>query len=196
MCMYMRKNRNPETYSVLWFLLGCLAAGTAAGAIFANLTWPDYGMESQMPGIYLAEQLKKKPIASGQYVRYLCSRRLPFFLVIAVSGLTGMARLMTALIFLVLGLFLGAAGSMALLQHGVKGFGIFIAVNLPHGIVYFLVLLRMMVSVYEWNGKIIRHVPGRIRSYVTMAVIGLLCWIAGILLEAYVNPMILKYLLL
>ena len=29
-----------------------------------------------------------------------------------------------------------------------------------------------------------------------MAVIGLLCWIAGILLEAYVNPMILKYLLL
>ena len=31
---------------------------------------------------------------------------------------------------------------------------------------------------------------------VTMAVIGLLCWIAGILLEAYVNPMILKYLLL
>ena len=41
MCMYMRKNRNPETYSVLWFLLGCLAAGTAAGAIFANLTWPE-----------------------------------------------------------------------------------------------------------------------------------------------------------
>ena len=194
--MYMRKNRNPEIYSVLWFLLGCLAAGTAAGAIFANLTWPDYGMESQMPGIYLAEQLKKKPIASGQYVRYLCGRRLPFFLVIAVSGLTGMARLMAAAIFFVLGLFLGAAGSMALLQHGMKGFGIFIAINLPHGIVYFLILLRMMVSVYEWNGKIIRQVPGRIRSYVTMAVIGLLCWIAGILLEAYVNPILLKYLLL
>ena len=196
MCMYMRKNRNPETYSVLWYLLGCLAAGTAAGAIFANLTWPDYGMESQMPGIYLAEQLKKKPIASGQYVRYLCGRRLPFFLVIAVSGLTGMARLMTALIFLVLGLFLGAAGSMALLQYGVNGFGIFIAINLPHGIVYFLVLLRMMVSIYEWNGKIIRQVSGRMKSYVTMAVVGLLCWIAGILLEAYVNLMILKYLLL
>ena len=27
MCMYMRKNRKPETYSVLWFLLGCLAEG-------------------------------------------------------------------------------------------------------------------------------------------------------------------------
>ena len=104
--MYMRKNRNPETYSVLWFLLGCLAAGTAAGAIFANLTWPNYGMESQMPGIYLAEQLKKKPIASGQYWNGIHGR-MPGEALNDEEGLQMMRTLAKNMAFLIKSISLG-----------------------------------------------------------------------------------------
>lgn len=170
----------------------CFFTGLVLGTVFANLAFPYRGGESEVLGLYVMEQLKERKIASGDYFVWLLQHRCRAYLFLAVAGMTAAARPVAVLGMGIMGFLAGAAGSMAVLQYGLWGLGIFLAAQFPQVLVYLPVMTVFLAQMYQKNGKFWKR-GEQIRSYFLTALLCLAGWLAGVLLETFLNPGFLSW---
>ncbi|MBS6180933.1 MAG: stage II sporulation protein M [Erysipelotrichaceae bacterium] len=189
----MKKFWNRETGAVMGLLIVCFLAGSVAGTIFANLAFPYRSGETEVLGIYVMEKLKEQKISSETYFCFLLEQRCRGWLFFSLAGMTVAARMAVIAGMAGMGFLAGAAGSMAVLQYGVKGMGLFLAANLPQGIVYTPSMLLLVTEIYRGNGKIWKKPGSLIREYLTVSLLCLFGVLLGIVLETFGNPWFLSW---
>lgn len=158
--------------------------GLVAGVLFGNLTFPYRNQESELVGLYLAEKLKESRIDDGAFFSYLLWHRLQGYILFVLAGFTGAARPMAAAGMMGMGFLAGAAGTMAVLQYGIRGMVLFGAAGMPQMLLYLPCLIVLFVHIWIYNGR----VAGRYGEYLAVCFFCLIGRLLGILLEIYGNP--------
>lgn len=184
----MRKFWDRETGNVVLLLSGYFLAGVVAGALFGNLAYPYRGQEADVLGMYFLERLREEKIVSRSYFYYLLGQRIRIYLFFALAGLTGAARFAAVGGMLLMGFLAGAGGSMVVLQQGIRGALFFLGVNFPQALCYIPAIFLQVTEVYRKNGRIWKKPKGMMKEYVLVTFLCILGGMAGIFLEAYVNP--------
>lgn len=187
----MNKFWNKESIPIMWLLIGCCLLGTAAGAVFANIAYPYRGSEAQVLGIYVIERLKDQNISSRDYLYYLLEQRFRSFLLFSLLGVTGAARMMAVCAMACMGFLAGAVGSMTILEYGMKGLGIFFAVNFPQALFLVPSVVYLLTGIYRINGRLWKKSGKIVREYLIIVLVGGLGCFLGVLLECYGNPLLL-----
>lgn len=190
----MRIIWNKEAISSAGTLGAGYILGMVAGILFANLTYPFRASGAEVLGMYLLQMLEEGITPGADYLIYILKIRSGNYLFFLLAGLTGAARPAAFFGVLSMGFLGGAAGSMAVLQMGFRGMLLFLAAGIPHGLLYIPAFMGILTLAYSGNGKLIRIRHGRLKSYVLGALLCYLVLLAGIVLEAYGNPGLLRWL--
>lgn len=191
----MKKIWEKELWTILGFLAGCFILGMTGGSLFANLAYPYRTGSGQMMGIYAMIQMKSKKNISFDYFCYLLENRLFAVAFFLLTGLTSAARFVVVAAALWMGFLAGAVGSIWVLEKGGGGFIIFAAALFPQMFAYIPAVLLMMTKIYKERGNIWKK-PGRIiKGYLITGAEGLVLILVGVVLEAYLHPIWMKWIL-
>lgn len=157
--------------------------GFLCGILYMNLTAQNTVAN---PGIFsesFLRQYEAAEIASGVYLLYLIRIRImPFFMLIGLS-FTRMRKVSAGAFLAWTGFSCGVILSMAVMEMGIRGILFCVAGVLPQFLVY--VPAYVVVLWYCWI-----YPQNRWNREKTIFVVGAM--LAGILLEVYVNPMLVK----
>lgn len=184
-CKYLDKREalpvkigESKRYFVLFFTLGFLA-----GILYANLLSKDYIASLGIFNDYFLEQYTQTEVDAEQYFWYVLKLRAMPVIVLGALGCTRIRKGAAAAFLLWTGFSGGIMLTAAVMKMGVKGIILCLIGLTPQFIFYvaaFLILLWFLFSYPQtrWN-----------LSKTTM--FGLLM-IIGIILECYINPVLMK----
>ena len=187
----MKKIWEREMWIVLGFLAGCFALGMAGGILFANLAYPCRNGQNQILELYALTQIKKKEGKSTEYFWYLLENRMFTVLFFLLTGLTGAAHF----VVVAAAALAGAAGSILILELGLEGFLIFAGSLFPQAFVYFPAVALLMTKIYKEGGNIWKKPVKIIRIYFLTGLIVMILCLSGVVLEAYINPEWMRWIL-
>ena len=161
-------------------------AGFIGGILFANLTVRDYVTTSGIYNPYFLKQYAQSDIQAGEYILYLCGIRLIPLALIALLGQTRVRRILSIVVFACAGFSAGTIVCAGILNMGIQGIVFWVIAMVPQFLFYafaYLIVLWYFFTVPQsrWNlGK-------------TLFV--LLFMAAGLITEAYVNPILMQMFL-
>ena len=115
-----------------------------------------------------------------------------FFL---LTGLTGAAHFVVVAAAAWMGFLAGAAGSILILELGLEGFRIFAGSLFPQAFVYFPAVALLMTKIYKEGGNIWKKPVKIIRIYFLTGLIVMFLCLSGVVLEAYINPEWMRWIL-
>ncbi len=156
------------------------------GILFANLTVRDYVTTSGIYNPYFLKQYAQSDIQAGEYILYLCGIRLIPLALIALLGQTRVRRILSIVVFAWAGFSAGTIVCAGILNMGIQGIVFWVIAMVPQFLFYafaYLIVLWYFFTVPQsrWNlGK-------------TLFV--LLFMAAGLITEAYVNPILMQMFL-
>lgn len=160
--------------------------GFIGGILFANLVVQDYVTTTGIFNDYFLKQYSQSEVQAAEYILYLCGVRLvPLFLIILL-GQTRVRKMISVVVFLWTGFSSGTIVCAAILNMGLQGIVFWIIAMIPQFLFYafaYLVVLWYFFTVPEsrWNtGK-------SVSVFLFMA--------AGLITEAYVNPILVQMFL-
>ena len=164
----------------------CLAIGFFIGIVYENilaeqkLIMADLFLKSNLE-LYLQTQVVTK-----KYVIYVLRERLILFAGLAILGCIKWKKIVSMLLLVIGGFFVGVATVASVLQLGIKGILLCIVGILPQGVFYGMLAYLMLNYWFKypnlsWN---------RAKS-----VFVIVMFLMGVLTEAYVNPALLKWML-
>nr|WP_288939463.1 stage II sporulation protein M [uncultured Blautia sp.] len=191
----MKKIWEREMWMVLGFLAGCFALGLLGGILFANLAYPWRNGQNQMLELYALTQIKNKKGKSAEYFWYLLENRMFAVAFFLLTGLTGAARFIVVVAAAWMGFLAGAAGSLLILEQGIRGFWTFAGSLFPQMIVYFPAVALLMTKIYKERGNIWKKPVKVIKIYLLTGTAVIFLCLAGVVLEAYVHPVWMRWLL-
>ena len=175
------KIRESKRYFILFFMLGFLA-----GILYTNLLSKDYIASAGSFSNYFLSQYQQMDIDTGEFLWYILrARSIPLILACAL-GSTKLRKWVVVVFLLWTGFSSGFLMTSAVLQIGIKGIALCLMALFPHFLFYgaaYVVLLwyYFQYPKVEWN---------RMKT-----VCFLLLTAVGLILECYVNPVLLKWLI-
>lgn len=177
----MRLHMNKSQLLVLF-----LAVGFFLGIIYENIVSRDSVVLSELFFRSNLEHYLQTNIISEIYLWYVAKTRV--FLLMIVCGLSYFRwkKLFVGLCLTLCGFFAGTVTVAAVIQLGIKGILLCIAGLFPQGIFY--VMAYSMLFVYWF-----RYPDSRWNRTKLLFVI--LMFLMGIILEAYVNPVVVKMII-
>lgn len=168
------------------YFAAAFMAGFIGGILFANLTVKDYVTTSGIFNPYFLKQYAQSEIEAGEYILYLCGIRLIPLLLIVFLGQTRVRRIVTVAVFVWAGFSAGTIVCAGILNMGIQGIVFWVIAMVPQFLFYALAYLIVLWHFFifpqaRWNmGK-------------TFAV--LVFMTAGLITEAYVNPILMQMFL-
>lgn len=161
-------------------------AGFLAGILFANLAVRDYVTTTGIFNTYFLKQYSQSEVQAAEYILYLSGIRLgPLFLIILL-GQTKIRKLISVIAFLWAGFSAGTIVCAAILNMGIQGIVFWMIAMIPQFLFYalgYLIVLWYFFTAPEsrWNtGK-------SVSVFLFMA--------AGLITEAYINPILVQMFL-
>lgn len=179
------------------------AAGIILGTIITNRVGANYIQEMSMFSYASEHQLTSDAVDSSQLAWYIVKQRLPMILFIWVMFMSMFGNLVFYGYLFYFSFTMGAVLSMETLIYGMKSVLIFLGSAFPHYLFYlaglFVLYQRGVPVSKEWyndsgSGKK-RDSKAIFKRHVMTLVMVLAIYMAGILLEAYLSPIILEKLL-
>ena len=170
-----RKGISPGTCLILFF------AGLLAGILFVQTL-----DESSFAGIfseYFLNQYSADEIQMGEYLWYVARIRLAPLLLLGALGCTKLRKGVVAAFILWTGFSSGLLFTSAVIKMGVKGIILCLIAFVPQFLFYAAGYLALLWYLYTYP---------QIRWNLAKTVIFLLLLLVGILLECYVNPVIMQ----
>lgn len=146
----------------------------------------DYVTTSGIYNPYFLKQYAQSDIQAGEYILYLCGIRLIPLALIALLGQTRVRRILSIVVFAWAGFSAGTIVCAGILNMGIQGIVFWVIAMVPQFLFYafaYLIVLWYFFTVPQsrWNlGK-------------TLFV--LLFMAAGLITEAYVNPILMQMFL-
>lgn len=172
--------------------------GFGVGVLAANLLWEPYLQQGNVLGIYILFQLTKEELSGKEYFLYILKYRGGWILLCVLSSFSIWGAPLAVITLLLGGIFLGLLLALSILQFGVLGMASGVALFLPQGLCYLPVLVVLMGRLAQrsmgyWGkqGKISKTSKS---SWIAMGTC-LAGWLVGMLLETYVNPVFLNFIL-
>ena len=168
------------------YFAAAFMAGFIGGILFANLTVRDYVTTSGIFNPYFLKQYAQSEIEGGEYLLYLSGIRLvPLFLIVLL-GQTRVRKLLSVAAFLWAGFSAGTVVCAGILNMGIQEVVFWVIAMVPQFLFYALAYLMVLWYFFiypqsRWNlGK-------------TVAVLVFMA--AGLITEAYINPILMQMFL-
>lgn len=192
--MRRKKKRSLPAEGNLILLL--FFVGFTLGILFMNVWWNMEGAGAEAGGLYGLAVLMEQPWKKGDYFLYLLKRRGSLFLLAALSGITVFGVPVAAVGVLGTGMVLGSLISLGLLEVGLKGGVLVLGIFFPQLLLYMPGILGIGILTYRSSlqGWKSREIPLALyrRQLFWLGGFLMLC-LAGMFLEAYVNPEIVTF---
>lgn len=161
------------------------------GVILANYLW-SAGILEEMTSVYSIlgkyQVLEHPP---KEYFLYLLKKKSVFMGSSLIAGLAGIGEIFAVLAVLWLGFLAGGLAAVFLLQSGVRGL-FFCALGILLQILLYIpatiVFLLMISKRNRYKQKGVRMHKKEIQSSVLVCSLFIVCCVAGVFLETYVNP--------
>lgn len=182
--------------SLYWRLFSFLyLGGFILGIIFCNITWRYHirDVESLREGVVLGTF--ETDVARGKFFEYLLFARAGMPLLLIFLGLTALGVIAAAVLLLWYSFLAGILLTSALFQMGIRGVGYLAVGMFPQMLVYLPVTAALFLVVCQMSQKFWRPREQTVKHYLKyllkcLMLFALYLW--GILLEAYINPVILN----
>ncbi len=194
----MKKFIRRELFPYWKFFLLLFAGGFVLGTVFANLAYQYRGQDVAKLQLFTLEAVASSAPDSKPYFFYLLPRRLAGMAVLQVIGATVLGTPLVIAELLMYGFFCGTFLGIALLQNGILGMVLFAAALLPQYLIYVPAALGMFTVICCLSGQVVqrnRFFGRKAVQYCLWSLLVLTTVLWGILLEAYVNPLFLHWLL-
>jgi len=162
------------------------------GIIFANLSAKDADQVFRLCE-YLIREYRRYEIQNDRLFWYCLKERAGVLACIAISGLTIFGPFYHSLCLLWFGFSFGALVSYATIKFGVKGILLCICGVIPQNLIYIPVMITMLYMGWRIGKEDLTKKVLIIYFLVFLLLFFLL--ILGILIESYVNPILLKKIL-
>lgn len=168
------------------YFAAAFMVGFVGGILFANLAVQDYVTTTGIFNTYFLKQYSQEEVQAAEYIVYLSGVRLIPLLLIVLAGQTRIRKMISVAVFVWAGFSAGTIVCAAILNMGIVGIVFWIIAMIPQFLFYafaYLIVLWYFFTVPEsrWNaGK-------TITVLVFMA--------AGLIMEAYVNPILVQMFL-
>lgn len=177
----MRIKRNKSQLLIIF-----LAVGFFAGIIYENIISKRSVVLSEL---FLRSNLElylHTNVISEKYLWYVAKARIILLATVCISSYIRWKKAFVIVCLMVCGFFAGAMSVAAVIQFGIKGILLCIAGVLPQGIFY--VMVYSMLFLYWF-----RYPESKWNQTKMMFVI--IMFLAGIALETYVNPILVKFII-
>lgn len=177
----MRLNKNKGQLLILF-----LAVGFLIGIIYENVIAKNSVFLSE---IFLRSNLERylqTNVISEKYLWYVIKTRIILLGLISILSCLRWKKLLVILCLVMIGIFAGVMSVMAVMQLGMKGILLCIAGIMPQGIFY--ALAYSMLFWYWFQYPESRWNRAKLLFVVIM-------FLAGIVLESYVNPSLVKLII-
>lgn len=178
---------------VIAFFLGLMT-----GVLWANYSGSSAAQINGLSQLSLLRKYLEEPASGKEYLWYLLGQRGTAYLLGGLFGISIFGVPMSLLFMGIMGFTIGAVLSAALLEGGIWGFLLGVGLLLPHYLVYVPASLMFFGYSYRmsygcWKNR--RYTKKDYRGYF-LALLGAgITVFGGILLECYVNPLLLKVLM-
>lgn len=173
----MRIQENGRHF-VLYYMLGFFA-----GILYANLLAKDYIASMGILNEYFLNQYSAQKIDTVEYLWYVARIRISPVLVLGALGCTDLRKGAAAVFILWTGFSSGLLFTSAVMKMGIKGIILCLIAMVPQFLFYIAGYLALLWYLYTYP---------RIRWNLTKTAVCLLLLAVGILLECYVNPVIMQ----
>ena len=180
-----------ERQLILFVFCGGVLLGTLLANLFPKLYLPTVTELLQD----LSELLNGSSAAYSGYFRYLLGVRLISILAVWLCSLTSYGAEGFCVASLWCGLCVGSVLSGAVLLYGIGGVLLFLAAVFPQYIFYALIFLQMIVR-HEIRAKQRHGHASKVSEEIGFLLVIAVLFLAGVLLEAYLNPLILRLVFL
>lgn len=186
-----------------WFLR-LFALGFAAGIVIINTIAQDYITKTGIFSDYFLMKYQTVEIDSRILFGYIFEKRLLFFMALFFFGMSGIGRICCRVTVIIFGFGVGAMLSAAAGAQGIKGILICIASWFPQMLLYVPQLYFILRKIYDRSENSLditysinagKRKGGILAVYALFFLIMFVVLMAGILLESYVNPLVLKKLI-
>lgn len=165
------------------FCAAFLLIGFFVGILYSNLYAADYIITTGIFNDLFLKQYQQIEVETDKYAWYLLRKRFLFLACVGVAGCTRFKKIVTVCVLLWTGFASGMLLTASVMKLGVKGIVLCLIGLIPHFICYvaaYMIVLWHLLQYPQsrWNG--------------TKMMGCLLLMLAGILLESYVNPILLE----
>lgn len=175
------KIRESKRFFILFYMLGFFA-----GIIYVNVMAGEYIIDTGIWGEFFREQYLQTDIEVGEFLWYVTYIRVWPVICLAVLGGTKLRKAGVWGFVLWTGFSSGLVLTSAVMKLGVKGIILCLISMTPHFLCYIAGYLMLLWFLVEYPGS---------RWNLTKTVCFVLLIAMGILLECYVNPVIMKMFL-
>lgn len=168
-----------------YVLLLCMA-GFLAGIVYANLAVSSLLSEAGIFNDYFLTQYSQADVLITDYLWYITKIRMGWLLMLAVLGCTKAKKAAAGLFLIWTGFSCGMVMTTAVVKMGLKGLLLCLAALMPHIFFYGAGYLILVFTC-------LRYPESRWNASKTISVILLV--LTGILLECYVNPAVMQWVI-
>lgn len=175
--MFVRIQENGK-HCVLYYMLGF-----CAGILYANLFAKDYIISMGILSEYFLNQYSADEIETAEYLWYVARIRLTPVLLLGALGCTKLRKGIVAAFILWTGFSSGLLFTSAVIKMGVKGIILCLIALIPQFLFYAAGYLALLWYLYTYP---------QVRWNLMTTVIFIFLLAVGILLECYVNPVLMQ----
>lgn len=167
-------------------LMILLVVGFFIGVIYENIIFKKNFVTTEIFSKSNLQRFLQTDVIAEKYFWYVIKDRLFFLLLICVLGCTKWKKTIVTICLLLIGFFSGTLCVASALALGMKGIILCIAGLFPHMLFYGF--LYGMLFIYWF------HYPEKQWNRAKLFFV-LLMFIVGLILEIYVNPIIVKFMI-
>lgn len=173
-------------------------AGFLLGIIYIYFAGDKSGEGVDLFSVQNLMQFQYQDIKYEHYLGYLLRKRVSVLLGLVILSLAVAGKYLLSGFLMLFGCSMGSMLSVLILRYGIKGMLLFFALIFPQDFVYLPVVFGWVATLTDWNDKLLGggnavYRRGREKSKnITRFFLLIGVTIIGILLECYVNPLIVK----
>lgn len=177
----VRRFQKKGQFLAVFFMIGFIV-----GILYANVVSRDDTAADGIFNEYFLKQYAQTEIIAEDYIRYVLRARLAPILAVSLLGCTKWKKAVVGGTLGWTGFSGGVLAVLAVLHLGMKGLLLCIAGIVPQVFFYVLAYIVLLIYLYHypkgtWN-------PAK-TVFVTLSLV------VGILLETYVNPILMKFII-
>lgn len=165
------------------FLAVFLMFGFVLGILYANIVSRQYVTASGIFNDYFLNQYVQTDIVAEDYIWYVIQARVVPFLAVCLLGCTKWKKLLVGVVLCWTGFSGGMLAVSAVMKLGMKGLILCVTGIFPQFFLYILAYAVLLIYLY-------RFPEGRWNAGKTIFIV--LTFVVGILMETYVNPILMK----
>lgn len=175
-----------------------LCGGFLLGVLLPNIIWKLQWRQDTVASLYLLYQFADRNVSGWEYFLEVLRMRGGYVLLCVLCGFSVFGVPLAFLGMLMTGVEIGALLAVSVLQFGLAGGAVGLGLLFPQYLLYLPFYVYLMELVYQQSRDIWKNrgiFPEHVSGYLGRALVILLAFLGGILLETFINPFVVEKLM-